>query len=427
MKSAKIIFLFTALSIVIPLSPANAVIQRLNNLNSKDQTLTTTRETNIGLSVGSVGSVHTFNPSWIGILQPARGGTGASNYATGSVLFFQNSKISEDNLNFFWNDVSKTLTVQNLLFSSSTGSSISLTALSVSGQATINSLTLSNPLGVNSGGTGNGSYTKGDILVAKDSNTLVRLPVGLPGQVLMVSSTTPLGIAWVSFATSTPVPKPEKTKYEISDGSVKALYHLEDIADSSGNGYDLVNASSVSFVGGKFANSAHFNGSNYLSRPIFYTATNNFTYVAWVYVANLETNGTFFENALITGQIGLGIGGSTLADTDTGNNLVGVYGGVAWLPSGQAIGIGWHLVGLVRDSGITKFFLDGTQVGSVFIDSPMSPSLGDFAIGRGDISFFKDKIDEMAVIDKVLSVSDWTNLYNNGSGLEICVTPECGN
>jgi hypothetical protein len=57
--------------------------------------------------------------------------------------------------------------------------------------------------------------------------------------------------------------------YEISDGSVRALYHLEDLTDSSGNNFTLVNNNSSTFENGKFNNAGTMNNTNQ-----FFTAPN---------------------------------------------------------------------------------------------------------------------------------------------------------
>src|ERR1051325_7502769 len=83
---------------------AYAAITSLNGLNGNTQTFATTSDANILLTISSAGTVHTFSPTWSGILQPARGGTGASTFTTGSILFFQNGAFSQNANNFFWDN-----------------------------------------------------------------------------------------------------------------------------------------------------------------------------------------------------------------------------------------------------------------------------------------------------------------------------------
>ena len=49
---------------------------------------------------------------------------------------------------------------------------------------TANSITLSTPLAATSGGTGQNTYSIGDLLVGGDTNTLVKLSLGTDGKVL---------------------------------------------------------------------------------------------------------------------------------------------------------------------------------------------------------------------------------------------------
>jgi hypothetical protein len=53
------------------------------------------------------------------------------------------------------------------------------------------------------GGTGNSSYTTGDILVASGSTNLVKLPVGSNGQVLVADSAQGTGVKWAAAAVGT--------------------------------------------------------------------------------------------------------------------------------------------------------------------------------------------------------------------------------
>jgi len=58
---------------------AGGGITSLNGLTNPTQTFATSSDTNIGITVNSAGSTHTFTPTWTGILAVTRGGTGADN------------------------------------------------------------------------------------------------------------------------------------------------------------------------------------------------------------------------------------------------------------------------------------------------------------------------------------------------------------
>lgn len=59
-------------------------------------------------------------------------------------------------------------------------------------------LTIGTALAANYGGTGQTSYTKGDLLVASGSTTLTKLAVGANGQTLVADSSTTSGLKWAS-------------------------------------------------------------------------------------------------------------------------------------------------------------------------------------------------------------------------------------
>jgi hypothetical protein len=60
-------------------------------------------------------------------------------------------------------------------------------------------LTMNNPIGPGSGGTGITTYSKGDILVAQNSSTLVKLPAG-SGKYLQADSSQTAGVKWTALA-----------------------------------------------------------------------------------------------------------------------------------------------------------------------------------------------------------------------------------
>lgn len=92
---------------------SSAAILKLNNLNANNQFLaTTTGTSSMHMRIVSLGAdTHQFQ--WDGIpWRIDQGGTGASSFTNGSILFF-NSIFSQDNQNFFWNATSKSLGIRN--------------------------------------------------------------------------------------------------------------------------------------------------------------------------------------------------------------------------------------------------------------------------------------------------------------------------
>jgi hypothetical protein len=61
-------------------------ITSINGLNATSQTFATSSDTNLNLTIVSNGSIHTFNPVWVGTLAASRGGTGISNPTAAGVV-----------------------------------------------------------------------------------------------------------------------------------------------------------------------------------------------------------------------------------------------------------------------------------------------------------------------------------------------------
>lgn len=64
-----------------------SAITSLNGLTTSTQTFATSSDTNLGLSIVSSGSTHTFTPSWIGTLGVTRGGTGLNALSQGDIIY----------------------------------------------------------------------------------------------------------------------------------------------------------------------------------------------------------------------------------------------------------------------------------------------------------------------------------------------------
>ena len=94
------------------------------------------------------------------------------------------------------------------------------------------------------GGTGQNTYTKGDILVGT-GNTLIKLPVGTDGYVLGANSTQPSGVGWttvtgVTVSDTAPVsPKSADLWYNSYDGGLLIYY-----SDGDSNQWTEINLGS---------------------------------------------------------------------------------------------------------------------------------------------------------------------------------------
>lgn len=143
-----------------------------------------------------------------GILNPANGGLGVNSYTKGDILVATNSTTliklpvgSNDQI--LTADSAQTSGVKwaspaTLGTVTSVNASGGTTGLSFSGGpiTSAGTLTLLGTLAAVNGGTGNNTFTKGDILVAVNSTTLVKLAVGTDGQALVVDSAQTAGIKW---------------------------------------------------------------------------------------------------------------------------------------------------------------------------------------------------------------------------------------
>lgn len=105
------LFCFVLLFIFSPYK-ASAVMQSLNGLTGQNQTFA--NDTNVRIT--SAGTVHTLG--WNGLLSPSRGGAGVdlSAFRTGSLLFWDGSKIAEtlDNGYLIWDEPNQLLHARSI-------------------------------------------------------------------------------------------------------------------------------------------------------------------------------------------------------------------------------------------------------------------------------------------------------------------------
>ncbi len=139
--------------------------------------------------------------------------------------------------------------------------------------------------------------------------------------------------------------------------------------------------------------SMRFNGTAdlYGAAGVPTTVTDNFGIEAWV-----RSNGSTTGNALIayvgnTGNSGWGI-------FRTGGSYAMLYGGVLLLAGGPPMTTEWTHLALVRDAGVTRFYVNGTLSLTIF-GAPVVPA-GNMMIGGNLLNgneYFDGQIDEVRV------------------------------
>jgi hypothetical protein len=202
--------------------------------------------------------------------------------------------------------------------------------------------------------------------------------------------------------------------------NLQAFYKLSDTSDSSGYNRTLTNNGNVTFAPGKIGDAGVFDGNNYLSGTgNIVLGTNDFSVGGWVNATNLDdsqkmyyvggSNG--FTISLLDGI--LHTANANVADlydfysTDITNNswfylLVKRSGAIftAYV-NGQIIG--------THDSGDTIEFTGDSQFIGAYIDNGYN---------------IEGKIDALGIWNRALSDAEVTELYNNGTGLELDGVPQ---
>ena len=113
-------------------------------------------------------------------------------------------------------------------------------------------------------------------------------------------------------------------------------------------------------------NSVFFTGaSQYLNAPsnaVFTFGTGNFTIEGWMYLASGTTSGTLFDNRT---------GASTVSSQIyvTFNTAYYAVAGVNVITGGSINTGTWYHIAVVKSSGSTKMYINGTQSGSTYTDA----------------------------------------------------------
>ena len=232
------------------------------------------------------------------------------------------------------------------------------------------------------------------------------------------------------------VPAVSSAAYEISDGSVKALYHFNgSSADQTGsyNGSD----NSMGYPAGLLGSgSAYFSvlgsGIDVGAGAIGGITTGPMTIGAWI----KTSCGSAFNAEWGDYQGGAGAFDSVLVHND-GNVEFEVYNGSAADDlSSSGLNVcnnAWHFIVAMRDGSNLKIYIDGADHSSGAVADNgrnIQPSNGVHEYwGRNPLIGANAQMygyfDESFILNRALTPTEITALYNSGTGQEICLTSGC--
>lgn len=133
----------------------------------------------------------------------------------------------------------------------------------------------------------------------------------------------------------------------------------------------------------------------------------NFAVCCWVNFSSTSLSGAFFGLGSATTGVGLGVG-TTTVDT-AGGNIVGLYQGVRWVPTGFAFATGWHFLALsLNASGHPTIWFDRTAVYSDTIGAPGALASGYCFIGTSQLGarFCTASIAHFRVLGRPIGFAD---------------------
>jgi hypothetical protein len=200
----------------------------------------------------------------------------------------------------------------------------------------------------------------------------------------------------------------------------------------SGNANDAIGTLNGTVNGGAILTSDRFGNANsaysfdgvddaisFATVPM--TNVDNFTLMAWVNPALFDPANQFNKMiiSLGPGNNGYNMGMGNNNGSGAGNQLGGLYNLVSWLPSGTFFSSinTWYHAAMVRESGITKFYLNGVQAPNTFSQSPNAFTTN-FQIGGQDFDpthYWNGKVDEVKIYNVALTAVQILQEYTSNS------------
>ena len=229
---------------------------------------------------------------------------------------------------------------------------------------------------------------------------------------------------------------------EISDGTIKALYSLEDTTDDSTLGHTLVNVGAA-FAAGKLSNAAITTSSQ--SDVLYATSTADLTvttasssWAGWVYQESQPA-----ELMVPFGKLFSDDSAGHMVYWDNGSNrliyIVRKADNSGWVTvtasNFGALSVDtWYFVHAYHDANADVIGIsvnNGVANTTAFADGirDNNSRLGIGAQQSAATTWFRfwdGMVDELLLMkDRTLTSTELTNLYNGGSGDEVCVTVGC--
>jgi hypothetical protein len=192
--------------------------------------------------------------------------------------------------------------------------------------------------------------------------------------------------------------------------NLQAFYKLSDTSDSSGYNRTFTNIGNVTFAPGKIGNAAVFDSSNELqvTNPISEGA--EYSLAGWVNFSNFDSLQYIFSFGNDMGVLyHNGVEPAEVIFTPSPGSYIGVG-----TPSANA----WHFVYASRKAnGDYSLSIDN---GALVTGNAGETYYGTFEIGN----LLNGSIDAVGVWNRALTESEVTELYNNGTGLELDGVPQ---
>ena len=202
-----------------------------------------------------------------------------------------------------------------------------------------------------------------------------------------------------------------------------AVFHLNEAVNTTAGGYKNATGNtdgtgvsmSQAAVTGKIppGKAADFDGvdDQITMANTFGLGTTNISLRGWANITSTNQHGAWFK---IGGSNGYAIGQGNGTDMDnSGGQLMMLYEGVRWIPTGYFVATGWHQWYMTIDgSGTAYLYMDGSYVGSYPGTAPAAPTVTTY-IGGYTGRFTNDPLDEVRVTPTFVSAAQVAAEYKN--------------